>query len=143
MIQEANDNNVKSNDNDLQLLQSPALLLVAVQNKRSKNIKTKSLKIKKGCRVKVIRRNLFRALKELQQDGFESYRNSWNFYSNIISGNRKQGCNIKFDNSPLEDQIEHVKRRDIISTLNENEDEQEYDHNKDCKENKKDDNSNL
>ena len=49
MIQEANDNNVKSNDNNLQLLQSPALLLVAVQNKRSKNITTKSLKIKKGC----------------------------------------------------------------------------------------------
>ena len=46
----------------------------------------------------------------------------------IISGNGKQGYNIKFDDLPAEDQMVYVRRRNIIVVIEEGEEEVECDH---------------
>ena len=61
-----------------------------MQNKILKQNKKKSIKIKKGYRVKVTQSNLYYILKESQKIRLESHGNSRNFYRNIISGSRKQ-----------------------------------------------------
>ena len=102
--------------------------LTTARNKSPKEKKKKALKIKRGCRVKVTRNNLYHILNETQQIGLEKFGNSRNFHGNIISGNGKQGYKIKFDDLTSDDQIVYVKRRNIITVVDENEEEKEYDH---------------
>ena len=46
----------------------------------------------------------------------------------IISGNGKQGYNIKFDDLPADDRVVYVRRRNIIVVVKEGEEEVECNH---------------
>ena len=91
--------------------------------------KKKRANCKKGARIKIRRDNLFHILKsDKQKEDIQKYGNSRNFHGEIISGNGKQGYNIKFDDLPAEDQMVYVRRRNIIVVLEEGEEEVECDH---------------
>ena len=67
---------------------------------------------------------MFHILKsEKQKDDIQKYGNSRNFHGEIISGNGKQGYNIKFDDLPADDQVVYVRRRNIIVVVEEGEEE--------------------
>ena len=75
------------------------------------------------------RDNLFRILKsEAQKRDIAKYGNSWNFYGVIVSGNGKQGYQIKFDDLPAGNQEVYVCWRNIITVVEIGEEEVEYDH---------------
>ena len=84
---------------------------------------------KKGARIKIRRDNLFHILKsDKQKVDIQQYGNSRNFHGEIMSGNGKQGYNIKFDDLPADDQMVYVRRRNIIVVIEEGEEEVECDH---------------
>ena len=68
--------------------------------------KKKRANCKKGARIKIRRNNLFHILKsDKQKEDIQKYGNSQKFHGEIISGNGKQGYNIKFKNLPAKDQM--------------------------------------
>ena len=71
---------------------------------------------------------MFHILKsEKQKYDIQKYGNIRNFHGEIISGNGKQGYNIKFDDFPADDQVVYVRRRNIIVVVEEGEEEVECD----------------
>jgi len=91
--------------------------------------KKKRANCKKGARVTICRNNLFHILKsDKQKEDIQKYGNIRNFHGEIISGNGKQGYNIKFDDLPADDQMVYVRQRNIIVVIEEGEEEVEYNH---------------
>ena len=67
---------------------------------------------------------MFHILKsEKQKDGIQKYGNTRNFHGEIISGNGKQGYNIKFDDLPADNPVVYVRWRNIIVVVEEGEEE--------------------
>ena len=99
------------------------------RNTASKEKKKKRANCKKGSRVKVRRDNLFHVLKsEAQKTDIAKHGNSRNFYGVIMSGNGKQGYQIKFDDLPAGNQEACVRRRNTIAVVSIGEEEVECDH---------------
>ena len=102
------------------------------RNPSSYTKKKKRANCKKGARIKIRRDNLFHILKsDKQKEDIQKYGNSRNFHGEIISGSGKQGYNIRFDDLPADDQIVYVRRRNIITVIEEGEEEVECDHEND------------
>lgn len=75
------------------------------------------------------RDKLFRILKsEAQKTDIAKYGNSRNFYGVIISGNGKQGYQIKFDALSVGIQDVYVHWRNIITVVETDEEQVECDH---------------
>ena len=84
---------------------------------------------KKCARVKVVRNNLFHIFKSnTQKTDIKKYVNSRSLCGVIFYGNGKQGYEIKFDDLPTRDQLVYVRRMDIITILEKDDDEVEWDH---------------
>jgi hypothetical protein len=83
----------------------------------------------KGARVKVTRSNLSHVLKhDEQRETLKGYGNSRNYYGRILSGSGKQGYNICFDDLPAGFQDVTIKRRILITVVEDGEEEKEHDH---------------
>ncbi len=84
---------------------------------------------RKGARVKVTRSNLFHVLEhDEQRETLKGYGNSRNYYGRILSGSGKQGYNIRFDDLPAAFQDVTIKRRILITVVEDGEEEKEHDH---------------
>ena len=58
----------------------------------------------------------------------QKHENSRNFHGKIISGNKNHGCNVKFDNFPVDDQMVHIRRRNIMVVIEEGGEEVKCNH---------------
>jgi hypothetical protein len=84
---------------------------------------------RKGARVKVTRSHLFHVLEtDDQRDKLKGYGNSRNFFGRILSGSGKEGYRIRFDDLPAAHQDVTIKRRILITVLEEGKEEKEHDH---------------
>ena len=82
--------------------------------------KKKCANCKKEARIKIRRDNLFHMLRnDNQKEDMQKHGSSPNFHGEIISGNGKQGCNVKFDDFPADDQMVRARRRNIIVVIEE------------------------
>jgi hypothetical protein len=84
----------------------------------------------KGAPVKVTRSNLFHVVlkHDEQRETLKGYGNSRNYYGRILSGSGKQGYNIRFDDLPAGFQDVTIKRRILITVVEDGEEEKEHDH---------------
>jgi hypothetical protein len=84
---------------------------------------------RKGAHVKVTRSNIFHVLEhDEQRETLKGYGNSRNYYGQILSGSGKQGYNICFDDLPAAFQDVTIKRRILITVVEDGEEEKEHDH---------------
>jgi hypothetical protein len=84
---------------------------------------------RKGARVKVTRSLLFHVLDDDEQrEKLKGYGNSRNFFGRILSGSGKEGYKIRFDDLPAGHQDVMIKRRILITVLEDGEEEKEHDH---------------
>jgi hypothetical protein len=83
----------------------------------------------KGALVKVTRTNLFHVLEhDEQRETLKGYGNSRNFFGQILSGSGKQGYNIRFDDLPAGFQDVTIKRRILITVVEDGQEEKEHNH---------------
>jgi hypothetical protein len=99
----------------------------SAQKERKK--KKVSAQCRKGARVKVKRSLLYHVLlHEDQREKLKGYGNSRNFYGEILSGSGKTGYQIRFDDLPADHQDVFIKRRNLLTVLEEGEEEKHHDH---------------
>ena len=126
---EKRSDDISSQDNDKASDEKQSAAVTTSRNQQNKILKKKSIKCKKGARVKIRRDNLFHILTDPRQKvGLEKFGNSRNFHGDIISGNGKTGYYINFDDLPSGLQKVYVKRRNIITVADKEEEEKEHDH---------------
>jgi len=91
--------------------------------------KNKRGSCRKSAQVKLRKENLFHILKsDNQKEYIKKYRNSRNFYGKIVSGNGKDGYCIKFDDLSADDQVVYACGTNVITVVNEGEEEVDCDH---------------
>jgi hypothetical protein len=87
------------------------------------------VKIKKGCRVKIIRRNVYHIASAGQRKKIpDDVGNSYNIYGTVVAGSPgRRGWDVQFDIFPLENHtIKNIDRKKLI-TVPSDEEEKEYD----------------
>ena len=98
------------------------------RNKKKKRGLT-TRRCQKGARVKVMRKDFYHVLTDDdQRKSLKGFGNNRNFHGTIVSGNGKNGYNIRFDELPAGKQDVLLMRRNVIKVLQEDEEEKEYDH---------------
>jgi hypothetical protein len=65
---------------------------------------------------------------DAQKEALSGYGNHRNFYGTVETGSGKQGYMVLFDDLPAGNQQVTIRRRNIMTVLQENEEEAEYDH---------------
>jgi hypothetical protein len=101
----------------------------AARTTSSSKKKKASAQCRKGARVKIKRSLLFHVLEhDDQKEKLEGHSNSRNFFGTFLSGSGKTGCKIRFDDLPAGNQDVNVKRRNLITVLEDGEEEKEHDH---------------
>ena len=66
-----------------------------------------------------------------QRSSLKGFGNNRNFHGTVVSGNGRQGYNIRFDELPVGKKDVTISRRNVITVLNDGEEEKEYDYGKD------------
>jgi hypothetical protein len=87
------------------------------------------VKIKKGCRVKIIRRNVYHIFSARQRKKIQdNVGNSYNIYGTGVAGSlARRGWDVQFDIFPLENHtIKNIGRNKLI-TVPSDEEEKKYD----------------
>ena len=88
----------------------------ARQKKKNKQTETQ---IKKGCRVKIKRKNLFHLLqKDTQKEVLKGFSDNYNCYGQIKSGSANAGYNVEFDIFPFGDKVAFTKRKWLVAVAN-------------------------
>jgi hypothetical protein len=96
---------------------------------RQRKDKVPLVKIKKGCRVKIIRRNFYHIYSAGQLMKIpDDVGNSYNTYGTVVAGSlSRMGWDVQFDIFPLENHtIKNIDRKKLI-TVASDEEEKEYD----------------
>jgi hypothetical protein len=88
-----------------------------------------AVKIKKGCRVKIIQHNVYHIASAGQRKTIPDYvGNSYNIYGTVVAGlSGRRGWDVQFNIFPLENHtIKNIDRKKLI-TVPSDEEEKEYD----------------
>ena len=100
--------------------------------RNTKKKQSTSKRCQKGARVKVKRKDFFHVLiHDEQRSSLKGFGNNRNFHGTVVSGNGRQGYNIRFDEMPVGKKDVTISRRNVITVLNDGEEEKEYDYGKD------------
>jgi hypothetical protein len=87
------------------------------------------VKIKKGCRVKIVRRNFYHISSAGQRKKIpDDDGNSYKIYGTDVAGSSgKRGWDVQFDVFPLNDHTSKSIDRQKLINVPSNEDDKEYD----------------
>jgi hypothetical protein len=108
---------------------SPSRRPATTSRNSSSTTKKRLAQCRKGARIKVTRNNLMHCLLlDAQKEALAGFGNHRNFYGTVLSGSGRQGYMILFDDLPAGNQQVTIRRRNIMTVVQGNEEEHEYDH---------------